>query len=124
MQDLAHFRKFSLSDLEAVRRPIHHTIDVTYAPVYPVRAIQFFKDFHCEAKIIERHQNGVTPIIEKGGKVVGTGSLVGNDILGVFVHPRLQHNGYYKAIMKELEKKAALNAISGPKAITKARNKV
>jgi ABC-type sulfate transport system permease component len=37
--------------------------------------------------------------LEKDGKVIGTGSLVGTDILGVFVHPRFQHQGYGKAIM-------------------------
>jgi GNAT superfamily N-acetyltransferase len=111
-QDLAHFREFRASDLVAVSRLIHHTIDVSYSPVYPARAIRFFKDFHSEAKIIERHQNGEILILEKDGKVIGTGSLVGTDILGVFVHPRFQHQGYGKAIMKELEKKAVLNAVS------------
>ena len=110
-QDLAHFREFRASDLEAVLRLIHHTIDVSYSPVYPVRAIQFFKDFHAEAKIIKRHQNGETLILEKDGKVIGTGSLVSADILGVFVHPQFQHQGYGKAIMKELEKRAVLNAV-------------
>jgi hypothetical protein len=52
-QDLAHFHEFRTSDLKAVLRLIYHTIDVSYSPVYPVRAIQFFKDFHSEAKIIE-----------------------------------------------------------------------
>jgi len=111
-QDLAHFREFCASDLVAVSRLIHHTIDVSYSPVYPVRAIQFFKDFHSQAKIIERHQNGEILILEKDGKVIGTGSLVGSDILGVFVHPRFQHQGYGKAIMKALENRAVLNAVS------------
>jgi ribosomal protein S18 acetylase RimI-like enzyme len=44
--------------------------------------------------------------------MVGTGSLVGADILGVFVHPLVQHQGYGKAIMKELEKRAILNDVS------------
>jgi GNAT superfamily N-acetyltransferase len=110
-QDLAHIREFRPSDLEAVLRLIHHTIDVSYSPVYPVRAIQFFKDFHSEAKIIKRHQNGEILILEKDGEVIGTGSLVGTDILGVFVHPRYQHQGYGKAIMKELEQRAVLNAV-------------
>jgi len=111
-QDLAHFHEFRTSDLEAVLRLIYHTIDVSYSPVYPVRAIQFFKDFHSKAKIIERHQNGEILILEKDGKVIGTGSLVGSDILGVFVHPRFQHQGYGKAVMKELENRAVLNAVS------------
>jgi len=93
MQNLAHLREFRTSDLEAVLRLIHHPIDVSYSLVYPVRAIQFFKDFNSEEKIIERHQNGKILIIQKDGKVFGTGSLVGAYILGVFVHPRFQHKG-------------------------------
>lgn len=46
---------------------IHHTIDVPYFPVYPLRAVQFFKDFHSEAKIIERHQKGEILVMEKDG---------------------------------------------------------
>jgi GNAT superfamily N-acetyltransferase len=34
-----------------------------------------------------------------------TESLVGTDILGVFVHPQFQHQGFGKAIMKGLEKR-------------------
>jgi ribosomal protein S18 acetylase RimI-like enzyme len=110
-QNLADFREFRASDLETVIKLIHHTIDVSYSPVYPTRAIQFFKDFHSEAKIIERYQNGEILILERDGEVIGTGSLVGADILGIFVHPRFQHQGYGKAIMKELEKRAVVNAV-------------
>lgn len=103
-------REFRASDLEALLRLIHNTIDVSYYPAYPARAIQFIKDFHSETNILERHQKGVILILEKDGKPIGTGSLVGSDILGVFVHPRFQHQGYGRGIMKELEKRAALNA--------------
>ena len=46
---------------------IHHTIDVSYFPVYPLRAVQFFKDYHSEAKIIERHQKSEILVMEKDG---------------------------------------------------------
>jgi RimJ/RimL family protein N-acetyltransferase len=111
-QDPIRFREFRASDLESVLRLIHDTIDVSYSPVYPARAIQFFKDFHSETKILERHQKGEILILEKDGKPIGTGSLVGSDILGVFVHPRFQRQGYGKDIMIELEKRAALHAVS------------
>jgi RimJ/RimL family protein N-acetyltransferase len=110
-QDPIRLREFRASDLEALLRLIHDTIDVSYFPAYPARAIQFFKAFHSETNILERHQKGEILILEKDGKPIGTGSLVGSDILGVFVHPRFQHQGYGKGIMKELEKRAALNAV-------------
>ena len=111
-QEMTCIHQFRESGVGNVLKLIHHTIDVSYSPVYPPRAVQFFKDFHSEVKIIERHHNGEILILEKDGKVIGTGSLVGEDILGVFVHPEFQHQGYGKTIMKELEKKAIFNGVS------------
>jgi len=86
IQDFICIRMFRVSDTGVVRELIHHTIDVAYSPVYPPRAARFFKDFHSEVKIIERHQNGKILVLEKNGKVIGTGSVVDADIFGVFVH--------------------------------------
>jgi ribosomal protein S18 acetylase RimI-like enzyme len=110
-QDCMCIRQFHVSDAEAVRELIHHTIDVSYSPVYPPRAVQFFKDFHSGVKIIERHQTGEILVVEKDGKVIATGSIVGADILGVFVDPEFQHQGYGKSLMQELEKEAIANGI-------------
>jgi GNAT superfamily N-acetyltransferase len=111
-QDFGCIRQFRESDAGAVRELIHHTIDVSYSPVYPPRAVRFFKDFHSEAKIIERHRKGEILVVEKDGKVIATGSIVDVDILGVFVDPEFQHQGYGKSLMQELEKKAVVNGIS------------
>jgi ribosomal protein S18 acetylase RimI-like enzyme len=111
-QDLISTRQFCKSDVGTIRELIYHALDVSYSPVYPPRAVQFFKDFHSEAKIIERHQKGELLVVEKDGKVIGTGSIVGADILGVFVHPEFQHRSYGKSLMQELEKKAIANGIS------------
>lgn len=110
-QNTAGIRPFRASDLETVRRLIHHTIDVSYSPVYPPRAVEFFKDFHSEDQIMERHRKGEISVVEKDGKLIGTGSLVGNDVLGVFVHPACQHRGHGKVLMKELEKTAIAKGI-------------
>ena len=64
-QEFISIRHFRESDLESIRKLIHHTIDVSYSPVYPPRALQFFKDFHTEDKIIERHQKGDIFVMEK-----------------------------------------------------------
>ena len=108
-RDLTCIRQFRVSDVRIVRELIHYTIDVSYSPVYPPRAVQFFKDFHSEAKIIERHQKGGILVAEKDRKVIGTGSIVDTEILGVFIHPDFQHLGYGRCLMQELEKKAAVN---------------
>jgi len=111
-QDFTCIRRFKVSDVRVVRELIHYTIDVSYFPVYPPRAIQFFKDFHSEAKIIERHQKGEILVAENNGKVIGTGSIVCADILGVFVDTGFQHQGHGQSLMRALEKKAIANGIS------------
>lgn len=107
-----NIRRFCVSDVRAVCELIYCTLDVSYSAVYPPRAVQFFKDYHSEVKIIERYSKGEIFIVEKDGKLIGTGSIVGVDIFGVFVHPEFQHHGLGKALMKELEEKAISNGIS------------
>ena len=107
-----NIRQFSVSEVRAVCELIHHTIDVSYSPVYPPRAVQFFKEYHSETKIIERFTKGEIFVAQTDGKLIGTGTIVGVDIFGVFVHPDFQHHGLGKALMKELEEKAITNNIN------------
>ena len=102
----AGIREFRESDLVPVRRLIHQTIDVCYSGVYPARAVQFFKEFHSEEKIMERHRNGNILVVEQDGNVIATGAIVGSDIFGVFVHPEFQHRGHGRVLMRELESRA------------------
>lgn len=99
-------RLFCDADLVLLHRMVRDTIDVSYSAVYPVRAVEFFKDYHSERKILERSQTGEVLIMEKDGSIVATGALVGNEILGVFVKPECQGQGYGKTIMNELESRA------------------
>jgi len=105
-------RQFAESDLAPLHRLIRETIEASYVGVYPDRAVQFFRRFHSERKIAERNRAGEILVIEKDGVIVATGSLLENEILGVFVSPAAQHNGYGKAIMNELEKRAKLKGIT------------
>ncbi len=102
----ARIREFRESDIVPVRWLIHQTIDVCYSRVYPPRAVQFFKEFHSEEKIMERHRKGKILIVEQDETVVATGTTVGSDVFGVFVHPEFQHRGYGVALMCELENTA------------------
>ncbi len=96
-------RELRESDVAQVRRLIHHTIDVCYSGVYPPRAVRFFKEFHSDAKILERHQAGEILVVEQEGNVVATGAIADGEIFGVFVHPEFQHHGLGRALMDELE---------------------
>ena len=104
--DVPIVRQTRLSDLGAVRELIHHTIDVSYHGFYPPRAIQFFKEFHSETAILNRHRYGGILVAEKDGSLTGTGALMGAEILGVFVHPDFQRFGFGRNIMDALEQKA------------------
>ncbi len=105
-------RPFGDADLGSLHRMICDTIDASYSGVYPVRAVQFFKEFHSEKRIMERAHAGEVLIIERGGSIVATGALVGNEILGVFVTLDNQGQGYGKTIMSELESRAKAKGLS------------
>lgn len=111
-EDSTCIRRFRVVEVNVVRELICRTIDVSYPPFYPPRAIQLFKNFHSEAKIIERNQKGDILVAENNGKVMGTGSIVETDIFGVFVNPEFQHRGHGKSLMQALEKKAIAYGIS------------
>jgi N-acetylglutamate synthase-like GNAT family acetyltransferase len=91
---------------------IQETIDASYSGIYPDRAVQFFKEYHSQKRIMERSQAGEILVIERNGSIVATGALVGNEILGVFVKPEDQGQGYGKTIMSELESRAKAKGIS------------
>ena len=105
-------RLFRDSDLNSLHTMIYATIDVSYSSVYPVRAVQFIKEYHSEGRIFERSRKGEIVIIERASSIVATGSLVENEILAVFVSPDMQGQGYGKRILSDLESRAKAQGIS------------
>jgi GNAT superfamily N-acetyltransferase len=99
-------RKFNCGDLAEVRKLIHRTIDACYIDDYCSEAIEFFKDWHRDERILQDAEDGYTIIIEEKGLVVGTGTIVGDEIKRVFVEPAYQGRGYGRWIMNVLEEKA------------------
>lgn len=96
-------REFNRLDLEEVNRLIHTTIDISYTGIYPDRAVKFFKDYHSPDKILTRNTNGRVLILLNDCRIIGTGSIVSNEISGVFINPSSQGRGCGKMIMQELE---------------------
>lgn len=105
-------RLFEHTDIRQLYGLIQETIDVSYPAYYPDRAVQFFRDYHSVENITKRGQLGELIIIEQEDKMVATGSLVENEISGVFVLPDMQRMGLGKQIMLELESRAERNGIS------------
>lgn len=99
-------RKFKKADLADVKSLIHKTVDICYSDVYCAEAVQFFKDWHCDDKILKDAKDGYTIVLEKDNQIIGTGTIVENHIMRVFIDPVFQKHGFGTLIMRKLEEKA------------------
>lgn len=88
---------------------IRDTIRVSYAVVYPPRAIDFFLSYQTDDSIARRNESGIVIVAECCGKIVATGSLVRNEITGVFVSANFQGKNIGNLVMNKLEAYAAQN---------------
>jgi len=101
-------RKLSEEDLPSTYRLIQNTIDISYYEAYPAEAIEFFKDYHSKAHILNDAATGYTIVAECDNEILGTGTLLGTNIRRVFVNPLHQHKGIGELLVQELERKALL----------------
>ena len=99
-------RRFRRSDLAAVKELIYNTIDTCYSTDYPKEAVKFFKEYHCDKNIIKGAATGWTIVVEENNRIIGTGTVVDDHIMRVFVNPGFQKRGLGKLIMNKLEEKA------------------
>jgi GNAT superfamily N-acetyltransferase len=111
-QNNIKIRRFRKTDLADVRNLIYRTIDICYPDFYCVEAIKFFKDWHNDQKIIKNAKEGYALVIEKNNQIIGTGTIVGDEIMRVFVDPVFQKRDFGKLIMRELEQKAVSTGIN------------
>lgn len=96
-------RFFKDNDIDQLYELIQETIEISYPSHYPERAVQFFKDYHSKENVKKRNEIGEILVIDQGGKIIGTGSLVNDEISGVFILPSNQKSGLGNMIMIELE---------------------
>jgi len=106
MRDTEKIRKFKSADLADVRELIYRTIDACYSGIYCAEAVKFFKDWHHDRKILKNAKEGYTIVVEKDNQIIGTGTIVGDEIMRVFVDPAFHKCGVGKLIMRRLERKA------------------
>ncbi len=107
-----NIRPFEQADLSALRDLIFRTIDRSYPGVYPPSAIDFFKQFHSEEKILGRMAAGTILVAEQDGQLIATASLDGAEIFAVFVDPDHQRRGLGKKLMGLLEGQACKNGVT------------
>lgn len=93
-------------DVEPLHTLIAESIEAAYAPVYPPRALPFFRRFHEPRAIAERIDRGAVLVAETGERLVATGSFVEGEITGLFVRPGLARRGLGTALMRALEARA------------------
>jgi len=103
----ATIREFQKADLPALKALVHKTIATCYPGHYCVEAVRFFIDYHSEEAILQDAQKGRTLVLVRAGRILGTGSIVDNEIKRVFVDPAFQKQGFGRRIMRQLEEAAA-----------------
>ncbi len=96
-------RLFEAADLQVVYQLTHRTIDICYSEIYPPKVNEFFRGYHSKDSIQKRAKDGYILVMELSGRIIATGSLVGNEISGVFVDTDYQASGYGRLMMNQLE---------------------
>ncbi len=107
----AAMRAFQRMDLAALKTLVHKTIMTCYPGHYGPEAVRFFLDYHEEQAILQDAQNGRIFILDKASRILGTGTMVGNEIKRVFVDPTFQKQGFGRQIMADLERTAVAAGI-------------
>jgi hypothetical protein len=77
-------------DADSLRKLIYETLDTCYFRIYPQKAIDYFKDYHNQANIVNDILDGHCLILASEEELVGTGALLGSNARRVFVKPAYQ----------------------------------
>lgn len=100
-------REFQRVDLAALKALVQKTITTCYPGHYGPEAIRFFVSYHVEEAILRDAETGCTIVLDKAGRLLGTGTLVDDEIKRVFVAPAFQQQGLGRRILQHLEELAA-----------------
>jgi len=96
-------KKFTELYFDEVYNVIHKTIEETYPKYYPRSAVDFFHNHHSKENM-EKLLPNETTLILWDKKIIGTGSLSGNELKRFFILPEYQGKGFGKLLLRELEK--------------------
>lgn len=104
-------REFRETDLFPLKSLVQRTIAVCYPGHYCTEAVRFFTSYHSEQAILQDAREGCTLVLDRAGRIMATGTLVGDEIKRVFVDFGFQKHGLGRLIMRHLEERAALFGI-------------
>jgi histone acetyltransferase (RNA polymerase elongator complex component) len=97
------------SYFQDVYKIVHDTIEKIYPNYYPQEAVDFFHNYHSVENMAEDIPKGTTLIALKNNRIIGTGSIVSNEIKRMFIVTEQQYRGYGRLLLQELEKIAENN---------------
>lgn len=99
--------KATQNDLDTIYKIVHKTINNVYPLYYPTDVVQFFLDYHSIESIKKALDSEYILLLELDGNIIGTGSILNNEIKRMFILPEFQGKGYGSLLLKELEQEAA-----------------
>jgi N-acetylglutamate synthase-like GNAT family acetyltransferase len=106
------WRDFREADVPALKSLIHRTIARCYPGHYCAEAVRFFLTYHNEEAIRRDAREGCTVVLERAGRIVGTGTIVHDEIKRVSVDPLAQGQGTGRRIMERLEDRARSSQVT------------
>lgn len=96
----------SFKDVTNILHIVQTTINKVYPKYYPEYVVKFFLDHHSVENISKAISEEYILVIENDGKIIGTGSLLRNEIKRMFVLPEYQGLGYGSLLLEQLEHQA------------------
>jgi GNAT superfamily N-acetyltransferase len=100
--EIKNYSELYLNDVFDV---IHKTIEEIYPKYYPRSAVDFFHNHHSKENMEKQMPNEFTLVLtDNNNKIIGTGTLSGNEIKRFFILPDYQGKGCGKLLLSELEK--------------------
>lgn len=110
-QGSMRFRPFEPADLEPVFALVARTIETSYAGVYGPAAVDHFHEHHARGEIRRAAEEGCTVLLEQDGRLLATGTLVGDHVDRVYVAPEHQGRGLGRRVMAALEQQARRDGV-------------
>ena len=93
-------------DVTHILHIVQTTINKVYPKYYPEDVVKFFLDYHSIDNISKAISEEYILLIENDSKIIGTGSLIRNEIKRMFVLEEYQGSGYGSLLLEQLEHQA------------------